>query len=128
MKTMNEFINELKDNGFSVYTSDTKEKPNYISFVKDDKIGYCQIDNFGHWSFSTVHKPCREAGTGFNVVNELAEPIIQHALNCLVVAPGWAINRKKFGVNAVNSPIKKYKNWEEYVNTPLNQIMKYKQL
>ena len=130
MKTMDEFIKELKDADFSVYTSDAKKVPTYIFFVRDNKIGYCQIDYFGWWRFSTVHKPCRDAGTGFCVYEELPEPSIQSASDCLIIAPEWAINHKKYGAGVSNTAltVKKYKSWDEYINTPINQILKYRKL
>lgn len=128
MKTMNEFINELKQNGFKVYTSDTKEEVSYINFVKDNKIGYCQISQWGQYSFSTVHKPCREAGTGFNVYDETEEPTVYKAMECFVIAPKWAVNRKRYGVNSHESPIEKYNSWEDYLSYPINQILTQKEL
>ena len=128
MKTLAEFVKELKENGFKVYTSDKKDKYAWIHFVKDDKIGYCQIGYFGHYSFETVHKPCKEAGTGFSVYDETNEPTIQKANECLVIAPGWAINRKKYGANVRDNKIIKYKNWDDYISLPINQILKEKQV
>lgn len=128
MKTMNEFITELKGNGFSVYTSDTKENPTYIYFVKDNKIGYCQINDFSYYSFSTVHKPCRRAGTGYNVYDETTEPTTQKAVACFVIIPRWATKRY-WGRNARKAPeITKYKSWDDYLNHPINQILNKREL
>jgi hypothetical protein len=123
MKTMTEFINELKQNGFSVFTYDTEKEIHYIHFVKDDKIGYCQNSDWGLWSFSTVHKPCSKCGTGFNVVDRIEEPTIELANSCLVNIPKWAANDRKFFNKVI-----KYKSWEEYINTPINTISKYKEI
>jgi hypothetical protein len=120
MKTMSEFIIELKESGFKVYTSDKKENPSYIHFVKDDKIGYCQNSDFGMWSFSTVHKPCRECGTGFNVVDRIEYPTIKLAESCLVNIPQWAAHDRKYS----NGVVKKYKDWNDYIIQPINQILK----
>jgi len=103
------YIKELKNNGFAVYTSDTKEQPSYINFTKDNKIGYCQYDRFGGVTFSTVHKPCKECGTGFRVTENdgTYEPTIKDAESSLIFAPNWATPKDK-------QAIVKYKSWEEY--------------
>ncbi len=128
MKTLAEFVQELKNNNFAVYTADEKKEITWCNFVKDDKIGYIQYDDFTGFSFSTKHKPNRRCGTGFQVHTEIIEPTIKHCIDCFVSVPYWSIKRY-WGRNAGNSPnVIKYKSWEEYINTPLGSILKYRQL
>lgn len=130
MKTINEFITELKENNFSVYTSDNKENITYFYFVKNNKIGYCQYE-YG-FSFSTVHKPCKEAGTGFRVYSEITEPTIKHAEDCFIKRPLWnTFNNtcKCCGSYLYKTdPVIKFNSWKEYINSPLGSILKYRQL
>lgn len=119
-----DMANILKDNGFSVYWSkwsSSNAKPAYFYFTDGANIGYCQEAYFGGLSFSTVHKPCRECGTGFGL-NEsgtgIYEPTLKDAERAFIVAPNWA---KSNDVRAV----RKYKSWEEYTNAPINKMCQY---
>lgn len=125
---MNEFIGELKQNGFRIFTSCDKEKISYFYFVKDDKIGYCQEEYFSGFDFSSVHKANRRTGTGYRIHSEVMNPTIKHCLDCFVSVPQWAI-KKYWGRNTENRPtVEKYKDWEEYISSPVNQILKYREL
>lgn len=106
MKTMDEFIQELKENGFTVFTSDKKDNPTYLHFSKDNKIGYMQEERFGGFSFSTVHKPCREYGTGFRIASEVSEPTIELAYKSFAFS-GWPIPDPQ--------NIRKYSSVDEYI-------------
>jgi hypothetical protein len=100
------FANELKQNGFKVYTPvNTTTLSAYCHFVKNDKIGYMDCGDYG-FNFTTTHKPCKECGTGFSIEHDCIQSI-KLANDCLVLAPGWALNSD---IKAV----KKYKNWIEY--------------
>jgi len=120
---LHEFVKELKQNGFKVFTSAEDKNYSYCHFIKDDKIGYVQTDYFGGLSFSTVHKPCKNFGTGFglnDLNNRVWQPTIKDAENCFITAPNWATGNI--------GDIKKYKNWDEYVNTPINKILTEREL
>lgn len=108
-----EFIEELKANGFTVYAP--KKITTYCNFVKEDQIGYVERGDFG-FNFGTVHKPCPECGTGYSIHREIACPTVEMAQDCFMVAPRWA---SREDVKAV----KKYRNWEEYKNLPVNRIV-----
>ena len=112
------FINELKDNDYQVYVP--SNFTTYFHFVKNDKIGYVELTANGY-NFSTVHKPCRECGTGYSIHREIAIPTIEMANDCFVLAPGWVA---RDDVKA----IKKYKNWDEYANSNLNKWANYKRI
>ena len=66
---LNELITRLHKDGVTVYAHvwDEDKEITYINFVKDNKIGYAQYDRFEGLKFSTVHKPNKETGTGFQV-------------------------------------------------------------
>lgn len=112
----------IKAAGMTVYYAvwtHSDQKPTYFYFIDGNNIGYCQEDYFGGVKFSTVHKPCRECGTGFGL-NEygIFEPTIEDAKKAFIIAPNWA---KRNDAQAV----RKYKGWEEYISTPLNNMCKY---
>jgi len=101
---LKDYIKLLKENGFKVISS--LDNPEYIFFEKNKNIGYCEINRFFGLDFNTVHKPCREHGTGFNIYKHITEPNITHALNTFILAPQWAINTNR---------IIKYKSLEELI-------------
>jgi len=63
--TIQQFISQAKEEGFSVYAPE--KLSSYFYFSKDNKIGYCQYNNFRGVSFSTIHKGNPHTGTGFTV-------------------------------------------------------------
>ena len=133
MKTLlTEFIDKLKSEGFKVYTSDSKKEPTYYFFVKDNKIGYVQNDTSIGLHFSTVHKPCREAGTGFRIHDTILEPTIQHAKDCFIHRPSWSSfsNHCQYCGHSLykTDPVVKYKDWNDYISKPINQILKYREV
>ena len=107
-----EFIKELKAAGFEVYAP--AEMTTYCNFVKDDKIGYVERGDYG-FNFGSVHKPCRECGTGFSIHREIVIPTVEMAEDSFVLAPHWA---SRSDIQAV----KKYKNWEDFMSNSMNQI------
>jgi hypothetical protein len=112
-KKLIDFINRLKDAGFKVYAP--AKISTYCNFVKDDKIGYVEVNDWGSFNFSTVHKPCHECGSGYSMYREVY-PEIKIAYDCFVLAPQWA---NSSDVKA----IKKYKNWADYTSDPINKII-----
>ena len=109
---LNEYAQLLLDNGFTIIAP--KEPSTYYHFSIDNKIGYCQYDKFMGVTFTTVHKPCRECGTGFGMEDdrdkELLTLSVKSALETVnTFAPAWA-NR-----NDVKA-IKKYKDVAEFTN------------
>lgn len=115
---LHDFIERLKNAGFKVYLSDGKVMPvTWCHFVKDDKIGYVESGDYG-FNFGTVHKPCRECGTGFGMERETHNPTIRMAEDCLIVAPSWARSDIPY--------VKKYKDWQEYVS--LNNWTTYREV
>ena len=104
-----EFAKELKGAGYKVYSP--VNTTTWCHFVKDDKIGYVDYGGWG-FNFSSVHRPCRECGTGFGIHRNVT-PTVAMAEDCLIFAPSWAS-----GID--RQAIKKYKNWEDYASHPSN--------
>lgn len=99
-----ELIQEAKRQGFTVYAPETLTT--YFWFTDGDRIGYAQ-DNRQGPSFSTVHKPCNHAGTGYKT--ESMNRALEHR-------PSWAAN---------GAPVIKYTGPAEFIAKhwqPLKQI------
>lgn len=96
------FIILLIAAGFEVYTNDHRDKKRWYYFVRDNKIGYFQENKYEGFSFSTVHKPCKDFGTGFRVQGGIEAPDLNIAERTLSFY-GWD-----------KGTIKKYSGWEEF--------------
>ena len=117
-----DFTEQLKANGFKVYApvpSKLFPKTTYCFFVKNDQIGY--MDEQLGFNFGTVHKPCRQCGTGFGIHRDISHPTIQMAEDSLIFAPSWSSG-------ADRKAVVKYKNWEDYLKIRTNQIMKMEEI
>lgn len=91
-----ELINEAKRQGFTVYAPE--ELSTYFYFTDGERIGYAQHNNpFRAPEFSTVHKPCKHAGTGYNAAT-MAEALSHR--------PSWAMN---------DAPVIKYNGPAEFI-------------
>lgn len=119
---LRDYAKLLIDNGFRllIYKSRESGAPvTWFHFEKDNKIGYCQESYFGGLRFSSVHKPSKEAGTGYGLSGEfdsICNPTIEHAQEAMnLLKPFWA--------NDVNFMPKKYKSLEEYMER--ETILKY---
>ena len=111
---LNLFIGKMKNNGFQVAVN--KDISTYCFFSKENKIGYVQYDRRGGFHFSSVHKPCRECGTGFRIHDDGVEPTISNANDCFVHAPNWANN------NDVKA-VRKYKSLDDWMKR--QTVLKY---
>lgn len=111
---LNEYAELLRNNGFTIIAP--KESSTYYHFEKDNKFGYCQYDLFRGVTFTTVHKPCRECGTGFGMEydrdKELLPLSVETALQTAnTFAPQWA---SRSDVKA----IRKYTNIADFISGP----------
>lgn len=114
LQELDNFAHQLKEAGFTVIL--TEESPHtglstFLHFWKDGRMGYVQKSHFGGYDFFTVHKPSKQNGTGFGVL-DMTELTLENAQKALS-KPGWALNDK---VDYYNSP-------EEFVAK--EQILKY---
>ena len=106
------FANQIKDLGYKVYIK-KREDSTYGYIVNEkDEIGYFQLDEWGcDIHYGTIHKPCREFGTGFGIkeTSEVSREIIDKTF---IKYPVWA--------KGMLSAIKKWtatefleKNWDK---------------
>ena len=105
MTPTEELIQQAKREGFTVYAPE--KLTTYFYIVKDDKIGYCQHDHLTGPKFSTVHKPCTQAGTGYEAAS---------MTRALDYRPGWASN---------DAPVIKYKNAADFLNSHWQPLKLY---
>lgn len=115
---LNDFAELLLNNGFTLIIKDYDKDsgyplPTWFHFWKDGKLGYVQSDKWERSSFSTVHYPCKDWGTGFRVDakgGDYAELTIDNALKAFKTPNNW-------GGKTVS--VKKYTSPEEYANAPI---------
>lgn len=79
----------------------------YFYVTDGINVGYCQFNNVQGETFSTLHKPCPENGTGF-MVDKLEEVFI--------TAPLWSRSLAK---------IIKYKSFNDFQSTCLTKLVEY---
>lgn len=113
-----DYANKLKAAGLTVFLPEDA-RSNYIHFGDDKNVGYCQYAAWEGFSFSTVHKPNRQTGTGFRVHGTIGEPTVQHAKDTFVLAPYWASAADK-------ASVVKYNGVRDYVER--ETILEYREL
>lgn len=104
---LDNFARELKENGFTVIIGHRDELDTWFHFFKDGKMGYVQKSYYGGWDFSSTHKPSRENGTGFGVL-DMAELTIDNA-NKAINSHGWSVKETQ--------NVKKWQSPEEFINS-----------
>lgn len=105
MTPTEELIQQAKREGFTVYAPE--KLTTYFYIVKDEKIGYCQHDRISGPKYSTVHKACKHAGTGYEAKN-MAEAISHR--------PTWAND---------DAPVTKYKNAADFLASHWQPLKQY---
>jgi len=113
---LTEFANELKAAGFNVLVS-AKHPFEWLHFEKDGKFGTVSPNGFFSYNFSTVHKPCKECGTGYGMERD-TNLTVKYAANCLIFAPNWAASKDM-------AAIKKYSSIEDFINSTHNKWAEY---
>lgn len=103
---MQEIIDSIKAQGLQVFGPE--KLTTYAYFTDGTRIGYVQVARVGGISYSTVHKPCREVGTGFRV---------DDAQSALALAPCWAGNSVSF--------VRKYRDFAEFKNKNWQPLVQY---
>lgn len=112
---MKEFATKLKESGFTVLIS--KKHPfEWLHYEKNGNFGTVNPSYSFNFNFGTIHKPCRECGTGFSTDRE-RELTIENATNSLHI-PGWA-NRKDL------EAVKQYKSVNEFISHSNNKWAEY---
>lgn len=100
-------IEDLKTQGFEVYGPE--KLTTYVWFTDGERIGYVQNDRLEGIKYSTVHKPCRECGTGFEAAG------VEQALG---FAPHWTTSEAR-------AAVRKYKNFEEFKGKYWQPLARY---
>jgi hypothetical protein len=100
-----ELIQEAKRQGFTIYAPETLRT--YFYFTDGDRIGYAQADRLTGPSFSTVHKSCKHAGTGYKT--ESMSRALEHR-------PSWAVN---------DAPVIKYSGPAEFIAKHWQPLKQY---
>lgn len=98
-------ITLAKSKGLQVYAP--SNLTSYIYITDGLRVGYCQFNRAEGESFSTVHKPCKEYGTGFRV---------ESIDNVFMIKPHWVIG---------SSPINKYKSFSDFLANHWNKLIEY---
>lgn len=84
---LHDFAKELIAAGFDVYA---QPDATWLHFTDGENIGYCQFDPYRGFGFSTVHKPNKQTGTGFDAGCDIWPATIDHAKEAFAFAPAWA--------------------------------------
>ena len=107
MESTNVYVEMMKAQGWKVYKRPTVTasfKGEYCYCTDGTNIAYAQWSD-GRPSVSTVHKPNRQTGTGFQFDDRITPDSVLKAMTTLT--PTWARARDIPSVH-------KYKNWEEF--------------
>ena len=88
----------------------------------DGHIGTVSAGPFGHGvRYATVHKGSKNNGTGFGLTgyNDSEAASLDRIKDAmLTVTPSWACRET----------VEKYKDWNDYLSKPINQILTYFEL
>jgi hypothetical protein len=78
------FIKELLEQGFNIYSTANKEKFTFAT-VEKKGVGLCYVQKeyFGGVSISTTHKPNKNTGTGHRVISEDVNPTVEKVLSVI---------------------------------------------
>lgn len=99
------YIQLIKSAGYRVFIRPSRGPITYCFYTDGKHIGYAQWETFRQ-HVSSVHKPCRECGTGFQIADKINPETLRKALLC--VAPYWHYGDFKYVV--------KYHDWDAYHN------------
>lgn len=101
---MQDIIDNIKAQGLQVFGPE--KLTTYAYFTDGTRIGYVQSARVGGISYSTVHKPSSECGTGFKVDN------VQEALGR---SPSWGGGSRDFVVKFRDFAEFQKKHWQPLV-------------
>lgn len=98
----------LLNNEYRIFKSYFKEDQNltYFTYSKNDKIAYLQAKYSGI-EISTVHKPCKNFGTGFGLnENHIINTTLEDLEEGFILCPKWE--------KGDTTGIKKYETLNDY--------------
>jgi hypothetical protein len=107
------FAHELKANGYTVLVS-AVHPFEWLHFEKGGYFGTVGPDYFYGYNFGTVHKPCREAGTGYGLGRQV-DLSFAEAEKCLTHST-WPEHRPA---------VKFYKSVEDFLAATNNKWAEY---
>lgn len=122
--TLQDLAAKLLNAGFRllIYIPNDKRPVTWLIYELNEKLGYCQVDRWEYKvRFGTIHKPCREAGTGYGLNDEfegIENPTAEDAKKAFITKPTWA---NKFEPREFIPT--KYKDLEEYMKR--ETVLKY---
>lgn len=93
MKTDSILANRLLSFGFRVFIRPNRDTTlgDWCVFSDGTRLGYAQNTRYRGVSFSTMHKPNRQTGTGFSMGDGLGEDFTkEQAEKAFTFAPEWA--------------------------------------
>ena len=105
MTAIQEMIEDAKREGFQVIAPE--KLTTYFWITDGTRLGYCQADRLRGPSFSTVHKPCKHAGTGYEAAS---------MVRALDNRPGWASG---------DAPVVKYRDPAEFIAKHWQPLIQY---
>lgn len=117
IEDLTKFADLLKANGFTVIVS-KKHSFEWLYFEKNNKIGTVSPDGFYNFNFGSVHKPCKECGTGFRIATK-TELTLKAANDTLIDGcPHWASKTDR-------EAVRKYKDVQEFITHSNNKWAEY---
>jgi hypothetical protein len=105
--SIQQVIDNLKGRGYDVYGP--APLTTYVYFTDGKRIGYVQYADFSGVKYTTVHRPNRRTGTGFEAVG---------ASQALDFAPHWASQSDR-------ESVEKYENFEVFRARHWQPLVKY---
>ena len=110
------YLKLIKSFGYRVYINKANpDEAEYCFYTDGENIGYAQWTSHDP-GVSSVHKPCKSAGTSYSISDQINKATLAQALH--TTCPDWDSG------NWHN--IKKWKNWDEYHNSS-NWTKQYKE-
>ena len=112
-----QYAKQIKDLGYTVFVSSGSD-----GYVVNDKnqIGYFSFGYYGI-NFTTVHKPCRQCGTGFRVTDDEVQNITKQIVDSVFsTAPYWGSQYIQF--------VKKYSSLDEFKKKHWNNMSNFTEL
>jgi len=118
---LKEVVALCKANSIKVYAFQRNEPIGQVIVVSENgQIGSVS-ESWGGLSYSTVHKGNRQCGTGFGLSGVFGcEPALIERIKdaMFTIKPDWA----------QNYTVEKYRDWNDYISKPINQILTYFEL
>ncbi len=103
MKT--ETIKKIQSFGFKTYMREPDDS--YLIYTDGVNLGYLQEDEYRGFTITTVHKPNRVSGTGYQIIRNESNFTEKDLKDAFCLVPHWASSRDR-------ESVRKYKGIEAY--------------